>query len=115
MALLLPANVSKTLVFGPVAGASSLRETFSAYFFHVRASYGNGAEQIVQQLRLSSTQKVVMFYQDEGFEKTLLTEVRRAADSLKLRLVSEVKVDPINLDFNAAAAELEKAAPRPLP
>ena len=38
-------------MFGPVTGASSLRETPNRYLFHVRAGYGDEAQRIVQQLR----------------------------------------------------------------
>lgn len=112
-AALLPlATESKTIVFGPVTGASTLRETPNPYLFHVRASYGDEAQRIVQQLRQLGSPKVAMFYQDDGFGKTLLAEVKRAAESLKLPLIAEVKVDPKNPDFKAAAEQLAKAAPQ---
>lgn len=111
-ALLPLATESKTIVFGPVSGASTLRETYHHYLFHVRASYGDEAQRIVQQMRQLGTARVAMFYQDDGFGKTLLAEVKRAADALQVKLVAEVKVDPKDPDFKAAAAELEKAAPQ---
>lgn len=111
-ALMPLASESKTIVFGPVTGASSLRETPNRYLFHVRASYGDEAQRIVQQLRQIGTTKIAMFYQDDGFGKTLLSEVRRAAESLKVQLVAEVKVDPKAPDFKAAATQLEKAEPQ---
>lgn len=113
-ALLPLATESKTIVFGPVTGATALRETPNRYLFHVRASYGDEAQRIVQQLRQLNTPKVAMFYQDDGFGKTLLAEVRRAAESLKLPLIAEVKIDPKNPDFKAAAEQLEKAGPKAL-
>jgi ABC-type branched-subunit amino acid transport system substrate-binding protein len=112
IALLPLATESKTIVFGPVTGASTLRETQNHYLFHVRASYGDEAQRIVQQLRQIGASKVAMFYQDDGFGKTLLAEVKRAAEALKVQLVAEVKVDPKAPDFKAAAAELEKAGPQ---
>lgn len=111
-ALLPLATESKTIVFGPVTGASTLRETPNHYLFHVRASYGDEAQRIVQQLRQLNTPKVAMFYQDDGFGKTLLAEVRRAADALKMPLIAEIKIDPKNPDFKAAAEQLQKAAPQ---
>lgn len=110
-ALLPLATESKTIVFGPVTGASALRENHNRYLFHVRASYGDEAQRIVQQLRQLGTPKVVMFYQDDGFGKTLLAEVKRAAEALQLPLAAEVKVDPKNPDFKAAAEQLQKAGP----
>jgi ABC-type branched-subunit amino acid transport system substrate-binding protein len=110
-ALLPLATESKTIVFGPVSGAPALRDTPNHYLFHVRASYRDEAERIVQQLRQLGTPKVAMFYQDDTFGKTLLAEVKRAAEAIKLPLVAEAKVDPKNPDFKAAAAQIEKAAP----
>ena len=112
-AALLPlATDSKTIVFGPVTGASTLRETPNHYLFHVRAGYGDEAQRIVQQLRQLGSPKTAIFYQDDGFGKTLLAEVKRAAESLKLPIIAEIKVDPKNPDFKAAAAQLEKADPK---
>lgn len=112
-AALMPlATESKTIVFGPVTGASSLRENPSRYLFHVRASYHDEAQRIVQQLQQIGTTKIAMFYQDDGFGKALLAEVKRAADTFKVQLVAEVKVDPKENDFKAVAAQLEKADPQ---
>jgi ABC-type branched-subunit amino acid transport system substrate-binding protein len=111
-AMLPLATESKTIVFGPVTGATTLRENHNRYLFHVRAGYGDEAQRIVQQLRQIGTTKVAVAYQDDGFGKTLLAEVKRAADALKVPLVAEIKVDPKNPDFKAAAAALEKAAPQ---
>lgn len=111
-AMLPLATESKTIVFGPVTGASSLRETPNRHLFHVRAGYSDEAQRIVQQLRQIGTTKVAIFYQDDGFGKTLLAEVKRAADALKVSVLVEVKVDPKAPDFKTAAAEIEKANPQ---
>jgi ABC-type branched-subunit amino acid transport system substrate-binding protein len=111
-ALLPLATESKTIVFGPVSGATTLRDTPNRYLFHVRAGYGDEAQRIVQQLRQLGTPKVAMLYQDDGFGKTLLAEVKRATEALKLPLVAEIKVDPKNPDFKAAAEQLHKAGPQ---
>ena len=49
------ANESKTIVFGPVTGASVLRSGYNHYLFHVRAGYSDEALRIVQQLRQMGT------------------------------------------------------------
>lgn len=112
LALLPLATESKTIVFGPVTGATALRETPNRYLFHVRASYGDEAQRIVQQLRQMGTTKVAMFYQDDGFGQTLRAQVKQAAEALQMPLIAEVKVDPKNPDFKAAAEQLEKAVPQ---
>ena len=112
-AALLPLAIqSKTIVFGPVTGASTLRVGYNRYLFHVRAGYSDEALRIVQQLRQMGTTKVAMVYQDDGFGKTLLAEVKHAAEKLKLPLIAEVKLDPKRPDFKNAAFLLQKAAPQ---
>ncbi|HEX9720773.1 MAG TPA: ABC transporter substrate-binding protein [Ramlibacter sp.] len=103
---------SRTIVFGPITGASIFRDRFNRYLFHVRASYANEARRIVSQLKQTGVTRVAAFYQDDTFGKTLLGEIRKAAEKEKLQLVAEAKVDPKQPDFNAAAAAAEKAEPQ---
>jgi ABC-type branched-subunit amino acid transport system substrate-binding protein len=103
---------SRTIVFGPITGASIFRDKFNRYLFHVRASYAKEAQRIVSQLKQTGVTRVAAFYQDDTFGKTLLGEIRNAAEQAKLQLVTEVKVDPKQPDFIAAAAAAEKAAPQ---
>jgi ABC-type branched-subunit amino acid transport system substrate-binding protein len=103
---------SRTIVFGPITGASIFRDKFNRYLFHVRASYAKEARRIVSQLKQTGVTRVAAFYQDDTFGKTLLGEIRNAAEQAKLQLVTEVKVDPKQPDFIAAAAAAEKAAPQ---
>jgi branched-chain amino acid transport system substrate-binding protein len=103
---------TQTIVFGPVTGASPFRDKFNRYLFHVRASYANEARRIVTQLKQTGVTRVAALYQDDIFGKTLLEEVRKAAALENLPLAAEVKVDPKQPDFAAAAAGAEKAAPQ---
>jgi ABC-type branched-subunit amino acid transport system substrate-binding protein len=112
IALLPLAAESKTLVFGPYTGSPILRETPHRYLFHVRASYADEAQRIVQQLRQVGNLKVAFFSQDEKFSPTLLAEVKRAAAALQMPPITEIKLDAKNPDFKAAAEQLNKAAPQ---
>lgn len=105
-------NESRTLLFGPVTGASALREAFNPLVFHVRASYANEAQQILSQLQHQGITRVAVFYPDDGLGKALTAELRKAAVELKLPLMAEFKVDPQNPDFAEAAAATEKAQPQ---
>jgi branched-chain amino acid transport system substrate-binding protein len=102
----------KTILFGPVTGASGLRDTFNRYVFHVRASYANESERMVSQLRQIGVTRIAFFYQDDGLGKALLTEVRKAVSQQGLPPVIEIKVDPASPDFAAAAAATAEAAPQ---
>jgi ABC-type branched-subunit amino acid transport system substrate-binding protein len=103
---------TKTILFGPVTGASSLREGVNPYLFHVRASYANETEKIVSQLKQIGVTRVVYFYQDDGLGKALLGEVKKATAAAGLTLLAEIKVDPAAPDFAAAAAATAQANPQ---
>lgn len=103
---------SKTILFGPVTGASALRDNFNPYVFHVRASYANESVRMLSQLKQTGVQRVAFFYQDDGLGKALLAEVKKASVAENLPLVVEVKVDPAAPDFAAAAATTAQANPQ---
>lgn len=100
---------SRTVLFGPVTGATSLRGQHNRYLFHVRASYANEARQIVAQLKNVGIAKVALFFQDDALGKALQQEVKLAAEQEKLQLAAEVKVDPKQPDFKAAAQQVAAA------
>ena len=102
----------RTLLFGPVTGASVFRENFNPHVFHVRAGYASEAQKIVSQLRQQGMDRVAVFYQDDGLGKTLLAELKKASAQEKLPFVAEIKVDPKQPDFAAAGQATEKAQPQ---
>jgi ABC-type branched-subunit amino acid transport system substrate-binding protein len=103
---------SRTIAFGPVTGASALREKFDPYLFHVRASYANEAQRILSQLKQTGITRVAVFYQDDPFGKALLTELKIASAAEKMPFVAEVKVDPKQPDFAGAAKATLQAQPQ---
>jgi ABC-type branched-subunit amino acid transport system substrate-binding protein len=103
---------SKTILFGPVTGASSMREGVNPHLFHVRASYANETERIFSQLKQIGVTRLAFFYQDDGLGKTLLAEVKKASAAANLALAAEIKVDPGAPDFAAAAAATAQANPQ---
>jgi ABC-type branched-subunit amino acid transport system substrate-binding protein len=103
---------SKTIVFGPVSGASMFRDKYSPYVFNVRAGYAAEARQLISQLTLTGISRVAVFYQDDGLGKTLLGELRTASAAEKLPFVAEIKLDPGHPDFAGAAEATAKAQPQ---
>ena len=103
---------SKTILFGPVTGASALRDTVNPHVFHVRAGYANESTRILSQLKQIGVTRVAFFYQDDGLGKALLAEVRKSSAAENLPLAVEVKVDPAAPDFAAAAAATAQANPQ---
>lgn len=103
---------TRTVDFGPVTGATAFRTRYNRYLFNVRASYANEARSIVSQLKNVGISRVVAFYQDDVLGKTLLQEVRQAAEQENMKLAAEVKVDPKQPDFQAAAKQAEAVQPQ---
>jgi branched-chain amino acid transport system substrate-binding protein len=103
---------TKTILFGPVTGASSMREGVNPYLFHVRAGYANETERIFSQLKQIGVTRVAFFYQDDGLGKTLLGEVKKASAAANMPLAAEIKVDPAAPDFGAAATATAQANPQ---
>jgi branched-chain amino acid transport system substrate-binding protein len=103
---------SRTIIFGPVTGASAFRDKFNPYMFHVRASYANEARRIVSQLKQTGITRVAVFYQDDGLGKTLLGELKNASAAEGVPFIAEIKVDPKQPDFAGAAAATARAQPQ---
>lgn len=111
-AAILPlAAEAKTIVFGPVTGATALRSKVNRYLFHVRAGYADEAARIVGQLRELGITRIAAFYQDDGLGKALLAEVR-GATSARQMMLAEARLDPAKPDFAAAAAAVAAAQPQ---
>jgi branched-chain amino acid transport system substrate-binding protein len=103
---------SRTVLFGPITGAAAFRETLNPLVFHVRAGYATEASRIVSQLRQQGISRVAVFYQDDAFGKALLMALKKASEEEKLPFVAEVKLDPKQPDFAAAAKTTEQAQPQ---
>ncbi len=103
---------TRTVVFGPVTGASAFRTQVNPHVFHVRAGYANEAMRLVSQLKQTGITRVAVFYQDDGLGKTLLAELRNASTQAQMPFVTEIKLDPKQPDFAAAAAATVKAQPQ---
>ncbi|WP_231943523.1 ABC transporter substrate-binding protein [Hydrogenophaga crassostreae] len=103
---------ARTILFGPVTGASGLRENFNPYVFHVRASYAIESAHMLSQLKRIGVKRVAIFYPDDGLGKALLAEVRKASEAEGLPLVAEVKADAASPDMAAAAAAIAEAKPQ---
>lgn len=105
-------KTTRTVMFGPVTGASVFRESVNPLLFHVRASYANEARRILSHLKQIGLQRVAVFYQDDPFGHALLAEVKRAAEQEGMPLSGEIRVDPRQPDFAAAAAQTAQANPQ---
>ena len=58
---------AKVPLVGMFTGAEVLRAPFNRYVFHVRASYYDETEKIVEQVLSTGGQKISVFYQDDAY------------------------------------------------
>lgn len=104
-------NAAGIPLIGPFTGAQALREPFNRNLFHVRASYFDETERIVQHLSTLGIKKIAVFYQNDSYGKAGLEGVTRALTKRSLTPAAAVTVERNSVDVAAAWAELAKAAP----
>lgn len=104
-------NAAGIPLIGPFTGAQALREPFNRNLFHVRASYFDETERIVQHLSTVGIKKIAVFYQNDSYGKAGLAGVERALAKRNLKAAAAVTVERNSVDVAAALAEILKAAP----
>lgn len=78
LAALKIANPAGVPFFAPYSGASALREPFARNVFHVRASYNDETDAIVQQIHTTGLKRIAVIYNDDAYGKAGLDGVQRA-------------------------------------
>lgn len=104
-------NAAGIPLIGPFTGAQALRDPFNRNIFHVRASYFDETERIVQHLHTVGIKKIAVFYQNDSYGKAGLEGVTRALAKRDLKPVAAVTVERNSVDVSAALAEILKTSP----
>ena len=104
-------NAAGIPLVGPFTGAQALREPFNRNVFHVRASYFDETERIVQHLSTVGIKKIAVFYQNDSYGKAGLEGVMRALAKRNLKPAATVTVERNSVDVAAPLAEILKASP----
>jgi branched-chain amino acid transport system substrate-binding protein len=104
-------NEAKIPFFGPFTGAEILRDPFSRYVFHVRASYYQETAEIVKQLTTLGRNKIAVFYQNDSYGKAGLEGVTRALKQLNMAPVALGTVERNTVDVAKAVNEIVPKAP----
>lgn len=102
-------TAAKVPFVGPFTGAQSLREPFNRYIFHVRASYFDETEAIVDHLVRSGVTKIGVFYQNDAYGQAGLTGVERAMKKRNLQIAAKDTVERNTVDVTKSVATLSKA------
>ena len=98
-------------LFGPITGADSLRSPAPANMFHIRASYADEAEKIVQHLTTVGIRRISALYLDNGFGKDGLAGMEKAMQKRSLKLLSSAAVQQDASDVDKAVAALGETRP----
>ena len=93
----------------PYTGGEPLRSPFNPWIFHLRASYGDEAEHMVQQLTTLNMSRIAVVYQDDGFGKAGLAGVEAALAKRNLKLATSAGYER-NTDKVEDAAKAIRAA-----
>lgn len=104
-------NAAGIPLIGPFTGAQALREPFNRNLFHVRASYYDETERIVQHLTTVGITKIAVFYQNDSYGKAGLEGVMRALTKRNLKPAATVTVERNSVDVAAPLAEILKVSP----
>jgi ABC-type branched-subunit amino acid transport system substrate-binding protein len=102
---------AKIPFFGPFTGAEALREPFSKWVFHLRASYYDETGLIVKQLTSLGLKKIAVFYQNDAYGKAGLEGVKRALKPLGLEPIALGTVERNTVDVAKAVADITPKMP----
>jgi branched-chain amino acid transport system substrate-binding protein len=96
---------------GMFTGAQALREPFNREVFHVRASYFDETERIVQHLTTLGIKKIAVFYQNDAYGKAGLDGVVRALTKRQLKPVATGTVERNSVDVAKSLELILKSEP----
>jgi ABC-type branched-subunit amino acid transport system substrate-binding protein len=98
-------------LIGMFTGAQALREPFNRQVFHVRASYFDETERIVQHLTTLGAKKIAVFYQNDAYGKAGLEGVIRALAKRQLKPVVTATVERNSVDVAQSLETILKSEP----
>ncbi len=98
-------------LIGMFTGARALREPFNRYVFHVRASYYDEMERIIQHLTTLGVRRIAVFYQNDSYGKAGLEAVEYALEKRNLKPTALATVERNSVDVAQALDTLLSATP----
>jgi branched-chain amino acid transport system substrate-binding protein len=104
-------NAEGIPLIGPFTGAQALREPFNRNIFHVRASYFDETERIVEHLTTLGSRKIGVFYQNDSYGNAGLAGVKRAMEKRGLQPAMAATVERNSVDVAAAVKQIVATRP----
>jgi ABC-type branched-subunit amino acid transport system substrate-binding protein len=102
---------AKVPFFGPFTGAEALRVPFNRYIFHVRASYYDETEKIVEQVLSIGGKSIAVFYQDDAYGQAGLKGVEIAMSKRGLKIAALGTVERNTVKVENAVRTINAAKP----
>ena len=104
-------NQAKVPLVGMFTGAEVLRVPFSRYVFHVRASYYDETEKIVEQIVSIGGKNIAVFYQDDAYGLAGLTGTEIAMKKRNLQISAKATVERNTVKVENAVKTIHAAKP----
>lgn len=98
--------------FAPFTGAETLRTPFNRNIFHIRASYFQETEKIVEHMTTLSIKRIAVFYQDDAYGKAGLEGVTRALKKRGMEVVGLGTVERNSIDVASAVQKIKHSEPQ---
>ncbi|CAG0960919.1 hypothetical protein BURK2_00728 [Burkholderiales bacterium] len=102
----------KVPFFAPYSGADHLRKTHNRYLFHIRASYSDEAEKIVEHLHSLGYSRIGVLQNNDVFGRSALASIEEAMTRRKIRPAAVGVIESNSNDARAAAAALAPYDPQ---
>lgn len=103
---------AKVPLIGTISGAGNLRTPVNRYMFHLRASYADETEAIVNHLVGLGITNIAVLYQNDGFGKSGLEGVTTTLAHHKLKPIAVGSIERNSLDVGPAVTQIAKANPQ---
>jgi ABC-type branched-subunit amino acid transport system substrate-binding protein len=105
-------TAAKVPLIAPLSGATQLREPFNRHIFHIRGSYAQEVEQMVEHVLTIGMTRVAVFYDDDAFGQDVAQAVELALKKRNLKPVAVGKVERGSADVSAALRTITAANPQ---
>jgi branched-chain amino acid transport system substrate-binding protein len=106
------AGAERIALIGPISGSDTLRGASQPHVFHIRASHGQEATRLVEQIGSMGMKSVSVVYQNDAFGTSSLANFEATAQKLQLAVASKavIAIGP-QANKAAVAAMAKNAAP----
>jgi len=102
---------AKVPLVGMFTGAEALRAPFNGYIFHVRASYYDETEKIVEQVVSTGGKKIAVFYQNDAYGEAGRKGTEMALTKRSMKIHSNGTVERNTLKVEDAVKTINASEP----